>query len=208
MRIAGCKKWLILCLAFALFMGMAGTVLAWQFSQSYTSSTLWGQPQGKPWSPYQGTLAADVGNVSGKRQTNPYGHNVAWNNNALNYIRTNGRNVAITFHSYRKSDNGCSTFELTGNAATNLPAPQYLMYRFRPLTCLRYTEGRIYSTNANLINAYSNYWGQVVYQDDNTTTVTQKISVDTYYGGAENWHQTYCIRPGEFLARVCSSSDP
>lgn len=209
MKMSTWKKGLVPFLAFVLFMVMAGTALAWQYSQLYTDSTLWGRPQGKPWSPYHGTFQADVWNDGGNRRTNPMAYNVFWNPDALDYIRTHGQDVAITFHSFKKSDNGCSSFEILGDVAgTNLPAPQCLLYVRQCWYNGRRTEGRIYSRDASRIGPYSGYWGQVFYKDNNSTGATQKMTVDTYYGSQENWHQTYCIRPGEFMARVCSSSDP
>lgn len=197
-------KTLVAFLAFVLFMGMAGTALAWEYSQSYTSSTLYGGPQGKPWSPSGGILQADVHNVSGNRRTNPVGNLVYWGTAALNYIRNNGQWVSITFHSFN-INNGCSSFAVLDMAGTNLPAPQVNKYWRAPCAPLtfRYTEVRIASTNANLMQPWTSYWGQGFYQDNNTTTTRQKITVDTYYGGQENWHQTYCINVGSFVASVC-----
>lgn len=205
---SGRKRGLILCLAFALFMGMAGTALAWQYDQWYTQSTLWGRG-GQPWAPYDGKLKADVWQDSSWRWTNPVGYFVYWNPDALDYIRTHGKDVAITFHSFVKNSNwACSSFEVLNYAGTNLPAPQYLTY-FRQCYPFRRTEGRIYSRDAASIVPYATYWGQAFFKDlFDYTPITQKITVDTYYGSQENWHQTYCIRPGEFLARVCSSADP
>lgn len=208
MKVSGRKKGLILCLAFVLFMGMAGTVLAWQYDQWYVQSTLWGRG-GQPWAPYDGKLKADVWKDSAfRRKTNPVGDFVYWNPDALSYIRTHGQDVAITFHSFQKNNNGCSSFRVLDYAGTNLPAPQYLTY-FRQCFPFQRTEGRIYSRDATGIAPYATYWGQAFFDDNiNGNGTTQKITVDTYYGSQENWHQTYCIRPGEFLARVCSSADP
>lgn len=195
-------KGLSIALAFVLAMSAAGTALAWQYTAFYTSNTLYGQPNGKPWSPLNGQLYADVYNSGGNRQTNPIGSSVYWNSTALNYIRGNGQNVSITFHSYQYSNNGCSSFGTTGNSATNLPAPQYLQY-YRQCSPFRLTEGRVTSTNANAMVAYYSYWGQAIYQDNNTTSERQKLTVDTYYGGQENWHQTYCVDAFQFTARIC-----
>lgn len=175
---------------FVLVMGMAGTALAWQYDQFYTYNTLYGQPYGKPWSPDSGHLYADVGNVSGNRRTNPLASSVWWNPTALTYIRSNGQWVSITFHSF-DINNGCSSFEVLDMAGTNLPAPQVNKYWRSPCWPLtfRYTEVRIQSTNASLMSAYYSYWGQAFYQDNNTTSLRQKITVDTYYGGQENWHR-------------------
>ena len=197
-------KGLTVLIAFILLMGMAGTALAWQYSQNYTPSTLYGGSSGKPWSPSGGVLQADVGNVNGNRRTNPVGNNVYWGTTALNYIRNNGQWVSITFHSF-DINNGCSSFAVLDMTGTNLPAPQVNKY-WRP-PCwpfiFRYTEVRIQSTNANLMSPYTYYWGQGFYEDNNTTSVRQKITVDTYYGSQENWHQTYCINVGAYTASVC-----
>lgn len=198
------SKGLLLALAFVLFMSMAGTALAWQYTAFYTYNTLYGRPNGKPWSPDSGQLYADVGNSGGNRQTNPIGSSVWWNPTALSWIRSNddnGDKVSITFHSYQYSNNGCSSFKTTGNAATNLPAPQYLQYWRQCF--LGYTEGRVTATNSDALVAYYSYWGQAIYQDNNTTGERQKLTVDTYFGGQENWHQTYCVDAYQFTARVC-----
>jgi len=187
-------------LAFVVLMGMAGIVFAWQYSQPYVWSTLYNMPNGQPWSPYQGTLSGDVAPSGSLRQTNPIGSNVAWYPVALDYIRTHGQNVAITFHSF-DINNGCSSFKIGSSAGTNLPAPQYLYYNrqcaFQP------TEGRIYSTNAWLISPNTPYWGQALYTEMFGTSTTQKITVDTYYGSSPNWHQTYCIAPYVTVASIC-----
>lgn len=188
---------------FVVLMSMAGTALAWQYSRQYTTSTLFGGSQGQAWSPNIGYLDADVGNVNGKRQTNPLGDYVSWGQTALNYIRSNGQWVSITFHSY-DINNGCSSFVVLNMVGTSLPAPTYTRYvRQCFFVDGKPTEVRIQSTNANLISAGTHYWGQAFYEDGNTTTVRQKITVDTYYGSNQNWHQTYCVNVGAYLAVVC-----
>jgi hypothetical protein len=188
-----------------LFMALAGTVFAsWEFVSSYASNTLYGGIYGQPWSPYDGVLYGHAYNVSGGRETVPLGNYVRWNYDALNYIRNNGKKVAITFHSFRNGG-GCSSFEVMDYAGTNLPAPQINKY-WRP-PCwpgtFRYTEVRIRSNDANQISAGTVYWGQGFYRDDNTTGHRQEITVDTYYGGQENYHQKYCINAGVAWASSC-----
>lgn len=201
-------KGIIPLLVFVLLMGLTGTALAWQYSQSYTPNTLWGQPNGKAWSPYTGTLNGDVyGPPNPQRWTQPRGSGVAWNVEALNYIRNNGQKVAITFHSFERGPNGenrCSSFDAVADAGTNLPAPKTVLVNWRP-PCWnsRYTEIRVRSEDANQIGPFSGYWAGAWFKEVNTTNQQQKISVDTYYGGNENWHQTYCILPGGFTAVVC-----
>lgn len=191
---------------FVVLMSVAGTALAWQYSRQYTTSTLFGGSQGQAWSPNIGYLDADVGNVNGKRQTNPLGGYVSWGQTALNYIRANqawpDNYVAITFHSF-DINNGCSSFRILDMTGTSLPAPSVLIYVRQCFLIQRPTEVRIRSTNANLISAGTHYWGQAFYEDDNTTTVRQKITVDTYFGSNPNWHQTYCINVGAYLASIC-----
>ncbi len=50
------KAWkgLSIATAFIFAMSVAGTALAWQYTAFYTYSTLYGQPNGKPWSPLNG----------------------------------------------------------------------------------------------------------------------------------------------------------
>ena len=130
------------------------------------------------------------------------GYDVWWNPTAVSYIQNNGQLVSITFHSF-DINNGCSSFATTGNGGTNLPAPRLEQYRRQCLPFGNYTEARLVATNSSALAAYTYYWGQAIYQDDNTTGVRQKVTVDTYYGGNANWHQTYCIDPGAYTARVC-----
>jgi hypothetical protein len=182
-------------LAFVVLMGMAGTALAFQFSQSYQPDTLYGQPNGKPWSPSSGILEANLYYINYQDITDPHGNSVTWGSDALNYIKTNGQKVYITFHSFRASDNGCSAFEPQSYGwATNLPNPGVERHK-RQCWPSRFTEIKIFSNSQNSMQAGTSYYGKAQYNEYAGTNYTQMITVDTYYGGNENWHQKYCFQP-------------
>ncbi|MCI0565302.1 MAG: hypothetical protein MN733_43105 [Nitrososphaera sp.] len=188
-------------LAFILAMGVVGQALAWQYNQAYIASSLYGGANGKPWSPYNGYLRGDVFQLS-NRVAVAQGDTVRWNSTALSYITSHGQYVYITFHSFN-INNGCSSFRADSVGwASNLPSPFQLVLIRLPCTT-RYTEMRIGSNSQVSIAAYTSYWGKGQYTEETSTSLDQKISVDTYYGGNENYHQVYCIRVGQVVAVVC-----
>jgi len=191
-------------LIFVLAMGMAGTALAWQFSQGYANETLYGGALGKPWSPDAGTLQGDVYSLS-SRVAVAQGYNVRWNPTALSYINSNGQLVSITFHSFGNyPNNSCSTFRADGVGwASNLPNPGINRYSQRPPGCFRLTEIRIFSNSQSSIAAYTNYWGKAQFTEETTASNMQYITVDTYYGRDENYHQKYCMAVGSYTATPC-----
>jgi hypothetical protein len=166
-------------------MGMVGTALAFQFSQSYQPDTLYGQANGKSWSPSSGILEANLYYINFADYTDPHGNSVTWGSQALNWIKTNGNKVSIVFHSFKAADNGCSAFAAQSVGwASNLPNPgrsthvrQCFFITNKP------TEIRIFSNSQNSMQAGTSYYGKAQFYEYAGTTYTQMITVDTYRRG-------------------------
>ncbi len=200
------QKWktAIFILLVTASMATVSHVLAAEFDQPYTPTTLWGAG-GAWWAPYDGDFSSNTYGSPGSRRTYPYGKNVRWNPTAISNIASDfwGRDVAITFHSFRKDNNGCSSFEVKhGFFITNLPAP---VYRYYVRQCSGWnsheTEVRIAATAT--LTANHAYYGKAKYEEYTTTAYHQKFTVDTYLGGSENWHQTYCVNSGSSNSSGC-----
>jgi hypothetical protein len=193
-------------LVFILLMAMAGRAAAQNpvISGSYTSNTLHGEAFGKSWSPKQGLFRVQIDNDNGNRIAIVSGRYVAWNQQAISWLETHySNNVSITTHSFRM-DNGCSSFQAYGGFTT-LPSPQvttlvrqcWYLYPQRP------TEIRMATTNPWALTANTNYHGDSYYGESSSTNDDQKFTVDTYWGGFENWHKTYCVFIGNFFPSAC-----
>jgi hypothetical protein len=195
-------KGLAVSLAFIFAMGIVGQALAWQYNNAYIGNSLYGQANGKAWSPYQGTYRGDGFQLS-NRVAVAQGEFVKWNSTALSYITGNGENVAITFHSFAL-DNSCSSFEANSVGwGSNLPNAYMTVEGGRPPCWIRPTEIRVKSGNQGAIVANTAYWGKGQFTEVTSTTKDQKFSVDTYYGGSDNYHQVFCIRLGQTVAVNC-----
>jgi hypothetical protein len=194
-------KELSIILVFFLSMAAVGQVAAGVIFGSYTANTLYGQIYGKAWSPTDGNFRVQIDNNNGERIATVSGRNVTWNQQAINWLQSNYyNNLSITTHSFRYADNGCGSFRAYGGFTT-LPNPQVTTHVRQ---CWPYypTEVRMATTNPWAMAANTPYNGDSYYIDANST-VDQKFTVDTYWGGSENWHRTFCVWAGNFYPSVC-----
>lgn len=188
-------------LAFFLIMVLVGRVSASALLGQYTANTLYGQPYGEQWSPTYGVFRVQVDNDGGDRIVTASGQYVEWNQQAIDWLRIHySNNVAITTHSFKYSDSGCSSFEAHGGFTT-LPAPQVTTH-MRQCWPSYATEVRMASTNPWSLSPSTYYYGDSYYSDSKST-VDQKFTIDTYWGGYENWHKTFCVWGGNYYPSNC-----
>ncbi len=200
------KRFTIVFLVLTLSCFMAGRALAWQFNGSYGG--VWPT---KSWSPVQGTLHADIArDSSGKRLTQPYVYTISWNQQAIDWMRANSGDVAVTFHSSYDGNTGptggCSnTWSVYVWSSTNLPGSWFNWYQ---RNCGYYwpNEGRIYADKNRLIRN-TGYYAQGWFYDNSGSSMTRgQFNVDTYWvnsSGNANFHTKYCVTDFSMIAITC-----
>jgi hypothetical protein len=199
--------------AMSLFGAFTGRVFAnhhpggnWETRQDYELDTLYGQANGKSWSPVDGVLSGEVyynandlkccygfptETLDGTRRAIAEASYVKWAQSAINWMNSNSGVPSIAFHVFDYS--GCPfNWHSDHWYATSLPgASGWLYWR-----CGDSTEGRVEADKTQLVagTEYFAWWWFI----DPSGNSRAKFTVDTYWNGDENYHQHFCavIPPG------------
>jgi hypothetical protein len=181
------RRLMAFALMFALLGGLTEQAFAWQSSQNYQGDTLFGQPNGKAWSPIRGVLSGKVYWENQQRRTMAQASGHAWSQAAIDWMRQNSGTPSITFHIFDYVADNCTNWTAIGWAGSDLPGATYT----QPLRWCGYNETRVQADKTRLV-ANKDYIAQVIYYDKSPRT-RAKVVVDTYWNGDGNYHQHYCI---------------
>lgn len=193
-------------LALALCFFAAGQALAWQVSAGFNNVQGSG---GQPWAPYSGTLYGDIARSGGTRITQPFAHDVRWSQQAIDWMRANSGDVAITFHSSYAgetgpNDNCYNSWWAQSWSSTNMPGSRReLVSRNCGLTMTN--EVRVFGAKGQLVKD-TLYYAQAWYSDRSTDEERGQFNVDTYWvnwSGQGNYHAKYCTDDRSMTARNC-----
>jgi hypothetical protein len=183
---------LMLAVLLGLWCGQASAFHApWQSRQNYQADTLWGQANGRAWSPTAGILSGEVywnANMDGgNRITFAEASYHRWNQQAIDWMKANSGTPSITFHIFDWDGDNCTNWTSVAWAGTNLPGATFS----QPLRWCGYNETRVNADKTKLV-AGTGYVAQVKYRDKAPRN-RAKVVVDTYWNGDGNYHQHYCV---------------
>jgi hypothetical protein len=173
---------------------LVGQALAFDVSQGYQRDTLFGQPNGKAWSPTRGILSGSVYWENGQRRTLADASGHAWNDQAIQWMRNTSGTPSITFHIFDVVADNCTNWTSVSWAFSDMPGSTYL----QPLRWCGYNEIRVQADKTRLV-VNKDYRAQAIFYDKSPRT-RAKVNVDTYWNGDGNYHQQYCIHNNGDLA--------
>jgi hypothetical protein len=128
-----------------------------------------------------------------------------WNSTAVNWLKSQSNYTALVFHVFRPNSMGaCPTANLTTNTGWgwgNLPGLSvYQKTCSNGIFSVVY-ETRLVATNNNGISANTNYWGQAVWND--TQSSSGEMTFDTYL---VYWWAPTISSDNEFITKHCFNS--
>lgn len=183
--------------------GLAGHAFAdhhsnenWESRKDYQSDTLYGQRNGRPWSPTDGVASGQVhygeywsSPPGGEdRQTLAEASFHIWNETALAWMRSNPGTPSITTHVF-DYDGSCPQNWRADWVVTNLPGPTALLVWRCSIP--DGNEVRV-QTNKDLLVAGAEYLTQVSFVDPSRVS-RGKFTIDTYWDSDGNYHQHFCV---------------
>lgn len=182
---------LVIALVVLLLGAFTGQAFAWQVTQLYQDDTLYGQANGRSWSPSNGQLSGNVVREAGQRRAYAEANYVRWNQQAVDWMKAQWWGTpSITFHVFDFTADNCTSWSSVDWSWTNLPGAS----RNRPwrIPCGN-NEVRVQADRSQL-TAGTNYVAQVLFFDTSTNkNARAKVVVDTYWDGDGNYHQHYCV---------------